>query len=286
MSDDKKFWLVTGVSRGLGQEIARAALSRGDTVVGTSRSGEADLDHGAGELHTLALDLADPEAPARVVAQALELTGGRLDVLVNNAGYGLMGAIEATDEQELADVFAANLFGPIRLIQAALPTFRGGRGGTIINVSSIAALAPLQGSGLYASAKAALGAASESLAQELAPFGVRVTVVEPGAFRTDFLASRSVRMTRRVLDDYERSANAGVASVMTMAGEQTGDPAQAARAIVGLVDAGDPPMHLVLGSDALRRTRAVVRRWHEELDGWEDTSRGTDFAAGPGALRP
>lgn len=277
MTNDSRTWLITGISRGLGREIARAALDRGDLVIGTSRSGEADLGDTSGRLHVLPLDQADPQQPADVVARALDLSGGRLDVLVNNAGYGLMGSVEAAHDDEISHVFAANLFGPLRIIRAALPTLRGQRSGHVVNVSSIAAIAPQRGSGVYASAKAGLNAVSEALAQELAPFGVHVTVVEPGAFRTDFLSPTSIRSTGTVLGEYAESANAGVDRMMRTAGTQPGDPAVAGRVIAGLVDLDSPPLHLLLGSDAWERTRAVLDRWQRDLSAWEETTRSTDF---------
>ncbi|MDG3007180.1 oxidoreductase [Paludisphaera mucosa] len=279
MSQPRKVWLVTGASRGLGRELARAVLARGDVVVGTSRDGTADLDAGAGSLHMLALDLAAPGREAQVVEQAHALHG-RLDVLVNNAGYGLLGAVEEADEVETARVFDVNFFGPLRLIRAALPFLRERRGGHIVNLSSIAGIAPMAGSGLYAAAKFALEGMSESLAQEVAPLGLRVTVVEPGAFRTDFLSSQSIRHAPGRIAEYAATSGKVVSYLDQLQGKQLGDPVRGARAIIEAVESAEPPLHLLLGSDALNRAREKLRKLGEEFDRWEPVSLGTDFPAG------
>jgi NAD(P)-dependent dehydrogenase (short-subunit alcohol dehydrogenase family) len=280
MSDREvgKVWLITGVSRGLGREIARAVLSRGDVVVGTSRDGSADLDPGDGELHLLPLDLASPGRESEVVEQARRLHG-RLDVLVNNAGYGLLGAVEESDDAEAARVFDVNFFGPLRLIRAALPIFRDQGGGLIVNLSSIAGVAPAPGSGLYAAAKSALEGLSESLAQEVAGLGVRVLVVEPGAFRTDFLNSRSILHASVRIDAYAETSGKAVSYLQQLEGRQIGDPVRGASAILAAVDSPAPPLHLFLGSDSVRRAREKLKRMNEEIDRWESVSLATDFPA-------
>jgi len=276
MALGKKVWFITGVSRGLGRELARAVLERGEIVVGTSRDGTADLEPGNGTLHLLALDLAAPGREREVVEAAHGLHG-RLDVLVNNAGYGLLGAVEEADDAEAARVFDVNFFGPLRLIRAALPLLRAQGGGHIVNLSSIAGLAPMAGSGLYAAAKFALEGMSESLAQEVAPLGIRVTVVEPGAFRTDFLSTRSIRHAANRVDDYAGTSGQVVAHLQRIGGKQLGDPVRGAKAILEAVESPEPPLHLILGSDSLRRAREKLRRLGEEIDRWESVSLGTDF---------
>jgi NAD(P)-dependent dehydrogenase (short-subunit alcohol dehydrogenase family) len=276
MPQAKKVWFITGVSRGLGKDLAQALLDRGEIVVGTSRSGTADLDTGSGELHVLPLDLTAPDG-ARAAVERAHALHGRLDVIVNNAGFGLLGAVEEADEVEAEQVFQVNFFGPLRVIRAALPLLRARRGGHVVNVSSIAGLAPMAGSGLYAATKFALEGMSESLAQEVAPLGIRVTLVEPGAFRTDFLSPHSLRVAARRIEDYAPTSGKVVRRLETIAGRQLGDPFLAARAIIEAVESPAPPLHLVLGSDALERARTKLRRLRDELDRWEPVSRGTDY---------
>ncbi len=279
MANDKKVWLITGASRGLGRELARVVLDRGEIVVGTSRDGTLDLDPGSGTFHGLALDLGVPGRERAVVEQAQALHG-RIDVLVNNAGQGLLGAVEEAEPTEVDQVFAVNFFGPLRLIQAVLPFMRQQRSGQIVNVSSIAGFAPASGSGLYAAAKFALEGMSESLAQEVTPLGIRVLVVEPGAFRTDFLASQSIRHSAARIEDYAATSGKTVAYLAQIDGKQLGDPVLGAKAIVQAFESPEAPLHLVLGSDSLRRSRERIARLTGEFDRWEAVSIGTDFPTG------
>jgi NAD(P)-dependent dehydrogenase (short-subunit alcohol dehydrogenase family) len=207
----------------------------------------------------------DAEAIETTARRALELVD-RLDVLVNNAGYGLLGAVEEASDAEMARLFEVNVFGPVRLIRAVLPRLRAQRGGHIINITSIAGRAPMAGSGLYAATKSALEGLSQSLAQELSPFGIKVTAVAPGAFRTDFLSARSIRKTPRGVSDYAASAGKVLDYLDTMDGKQLGDPVRGAVAILAAVDANTAPVHLLLGSDALRRARERLDAVIEELD--------------------
>ena len=206
---------------------------------------------------------------------------GRLDVIVNNAGYGLLGAIEEARDAEVRRVFDVNFFGPLQVIQAALPFLRAQRRGHIVNISSIAGLAPMPGSGIYAATKFALEGLSESLAQEVGPLGIRVTLVEPGAFRTDFLSAHSIRNAVGSIAAYAKTSGKTVHHLHEIAGKQPGDPVLAARAIIEAVEAKEPPMHLILGSDALRRARAKFQHLSEEVDRWERVSLSTDFTDQP-----
>lgn len=267
----QRTWFVTGISRGLGLAVAEAVLARGDAVVGTTRDGKSDLAHE--RLRVVPLELADATSVARAVAAA-----GAPDVVVNNAGYGLLGAIEDATEEELAHVFEVNFFSALRLVRGFLPAMRARRSGHIVNVTSIAGIAPLGGSGLYAAAKAALDAASASLAQELAPLGIGVTIVAPGAFRTDFLSTHSIRKSRSSSDDYAASAGKNVAYLDGIAGTQLGDPARGAQVILEAVVAEKPPLHLVLGADAVRRTRERLASLGADVDAWEMRSSATGFA--------
>jgi NAD(P)-dependent dehydrogenase (short-subunit alcohol dehydrogenase family) len=273
-----KAWFITGVSRGLGRALAQAALARGDTVVGTVRSGAPDLHPGPGALHLLQLDVVDGAAVAHAVDEAFRLAGGRLDVIVNNAGYGLLGALEDATDAEVERLFATDVFGPFRVIRAALPRLRAQGSGHIVNITSIAGRAPGPASTLYAAAKFALEGLSASLAQEVAPLGLKVTAVAPGAFRTDFLSDHSIRLSSTGSDAYAATAGRAVGSFAAMAGKQLGDPERAASALLALVDAEDPPLHLLLGSDALRRAEAKLAALQAEMARWETLTLGTDFA--------
>jgi NAD(P)-dependent dehydrogenase (short-subunit alcohol dehydrogenase family) len=273
-----KTWLITGVSRGIGKALAEAALTRGDTVVGTVRKGAPDIATGTGALHVLTLDVADADAAEPAIAAAFAVTG-RIDVLVNNAGYGLLGAIEQAEDTDVERLFAVNVFGPFRMIRAALPRLRAQGSGHIVNITSIAGRAPMASSGMYAGAKAAVEGLSQSLSQEVAPFGLKVTAVAPGGFRTDFLSDHSIRRSRNA-DVYADSVGKSLAHLDDIAGRQMGDPARAAAAILALVDTPEVPLHLLLGSDALRRARVKLDAVIDEIDRWENVTRSTDFPEG------
>lgn len=271
-----KVWLITGVSRGFGNALAEAALAAGDIVIGTTRDGKATIEGRTDKLHLLPLDVTDAAAIDGAVARAQELHG-RLDVIVNNAGYGLLGSVEEASEEEIARLFDVNFHGPRRIIRAVLPHLRRQKSGHIINITSIAGLAPGPGSGFYAAAKFAVEGMSQSLAQEVAPLGIKVTLVEPGAFRTDFLSDHSIRNSRATIADYAPSVGAAVARLVAMAGKQIGDPARGVAAIIEAVRAAEPPLHLVLGSDAFKRTQDKQARLAGDLERWKTISLGTDF---------
>jgi NAD(P)-dependent dehydrogenase (short-subunit alcohol dehydrogenase family) len=269
-------WFITGISRGLGKALAEAALARGDRVVGTTRDGKSEIAAARGTLHVLPLEVSDALAIESTVAKAFQLAGG-LDVIVNNAAYGLLGAIENASDAEVARLFDVNVFGTFRVIRAALPKLRAQGRGHIINITSIAGRAPMSGSGLYAATKSAVEGLSQSLAQEVAPFGIKVTVVAPGAFRTDFLSPHSIRKSTGAPDDYSDSVGRTMSRLDAMAGKQLGDPARAAQALLAAVDAKQPPLQLLLGSDALLRAREKLDAVIEEMDLWEEVTRSTDF---------
>ena len=276
-----KTWFITGISRGLGLALAKAALADGDTVIGTVRSGGPDLPAGAGTLHVLTLDLADGAAAEAAVERAFALAG-RVDVIVNNAGYGLLGAVEKAGDADVARLFDVDVFSPFRIIRAALPHLRAQGSGHIVNITSIAGRAPGPGSSLYAAAKHALEGLTVGLAQEVAPLGIKVTAVAPGAFRTDFLSTHSIRKSEAEDAAYAASVGRSAAAFDTMAGKQLGDPDRAAQAILAAVRADNPPLHLLLGSDALQRAQTKLDALIEEMNRWEDVTRSTDFpAAGP-----
>lgn len=273
-----KTWFITGISRGLGRALASHALARGDTVVGTVREGRPDIAAGSGTLHVLTVDLTDAGAIGRAVEEAFALAG-RIDVIVNNAGFGLLGALEEASDAEFERLFAVNVFAPFAVVRAALPRLRQQRRGHIINITSIAGRAPTGSSGLYAATKSAVEGMTQSLSHEIAPFGLKATAVAPGAFRTDFLSDHSIRRSQGA-GSYAESVGKAVAYLDAMAGRQIGDPNRAAAAILEIADSSEPPLHLLLGTDALRRAREKLDGVIDEMDRWEDLTRSTDFLAG------
>ncbi|WP_420962438.1 SDR family NAD(P)-dependent oxidoreductase [Brucella sp. IR073] len=272
-------WFITGISRGFGLELTKAALARGDTVIGTVRDGAPEIGAESGRLHVLKADLAGKDAAERVVREAFGIAG-KIDVIVNNAGYGLLGALETSTDEEMERLFAVDVFAPVRIIRAALPHLRQQGSGHIINITSIAGRAPGPGYALYASVKFALEGLSTALAQELQPLGIKVTAVAPGAFRTDFLSSHSIRWTAPEDSAYAQSVGTVSARFASADGKQPGDPARAAQAIIKAVTTSEPPVHLLLGSDAVRRAREKLDAVIEEMDVWDEVSRGTDFREG------
>jgi NAD(P)-dependent dehydrogenase (short-subunit alcohol dehydrogenase family) len=276
-----KRWLITGASSGFGLELARAALARGDTVVGTLRQrAQADSFEklAPGRSHAVLLDVTRADDIGPAVQQAVQRAGG-IDVLVNNAGYGLFGAVEEVSDAEARHVMETNFFGALNVTRALLPQLREQRSGHIFNISSVAGVVGFPGCGYYAASKFALEGASEALAGELAPFGVRVTIVEPGGFRTKF-AGGSMRQAEQVLQAYaDTPAGKARQSIGRYDGRQPGDPAKAALAIINTLEAPQPPLRLVLGADAV----AMVRGKHEGtlklLAEWEPVSVATAFAA-------
>lgn len=270
-------WFITGISRGFGLALTEAVLARGDTVIGTVRTGIPALAAPDGRLHVLTVDLTDAAATEAAVAKAFALAP-RIDVLVNNAGYGLLGALEDATEAETARLFEVNVFAPARLMRAFLPHMRAAGGGHIINITSIAGRAPMAGSALYGATKYALEGLSHALAQEAAPLGIRVTAVAPGAFRTDFLDPHSIRHSEtQQSGPYAETVGQVLARFETMAGAQAGNPARAAEAIIAVATAENPPVHLLLGTDALTRKRAALDIEIAEIDAWEAVTSGTDF---------
>lgn len=271
-------WFVTGASRGFGRQLCELVLERGDAVVATAR----DPSRLAAELGppervlTAALDITDPDAASATVAGALERFG-RIDVLVNNAGRGLIGAVEEASEAEVRAVFENNVFGTLAVTRAALPSMRERRSGTILNVSSVGGMASRSGGGIYAGTKFAIEGISEALRAELAPLGIRVVIVEPGAFRTDFHDPGSIHFNARVIDDYASTAGEFRALAASTNHRQRGDPRKAAAAMITAATAADPPQRLVLGSDALARIGAKLDQVRSDLDAWREVTVATDL---------
>lgn len=270
-------WLTTGVSSGFGLELARAALARGDVVVGTLRK-PAQIDQfeslAPGRAHAVLLDVTRGADVVPAVQQALG-RAGQIDVLVNNAGYGLFGAVEEISDAEGREVMETNFFGALAVTRALLPHLRERRTGQIFNVSSVAGLIGMPGCGLYCASKFALVGLTEALVGELAAFGIRVTLVEPGGFRTSF-STGSLRMAARVIDGHAGTPAAKTrASMGQYAGHEPGDPAKAAAVIIKAFEAPQAPMRLVLGADAVGMARHAFDAALKQVDEWEAVSAAT-----------
>jgi NAD(P)-dependent dehydrogenase (short-subunit alcohol dehydrogenase family) len=278
MNTTKKVWFITGISRGLGKALAESALLRGNTVIGTSRNGKVDIQPSNGKLHVLPLDVTNREQVFAAVEKAYGLCW-RLDVVVNNAGYGLLGAMEGTSSKEFNHVMDVNFFGTVNVMQAALPYLRAQHSGHIVNLSSIAGLAPSGGYAFYAAAKFAVEGISTAVSHEVRDLGINVTIVEPGAVRTDFLSDNSIRHTTQDIEDYVESAGQVRSNLEKMNGQQLGDPMKAAQAILQAVDSDSPPLHLLLGSDAYKRAKTQVEAFSQEMETWKDVTMSTDYAA-------
>jgi NAD(P)-dependent dehydrogenase (short-subunit alcohol dehydrogenase family) len=275
-SKDKKTWFITGCSSGLGAALCRVALAAGHRVWATARDARALEPLAAlGDCAALELDVTRPEQVRRAVRDAF--TGGRVDVLVNNAGAAWLGALEDTDEAEISRCMAVNFHGPLAVMREAAPHLRAQGGGHVINISAAAAIANYPGFAIYGAAKAALEAASESFRAELTPFAVKVTLVQPGPFRTDFIG-RSLHRTARQSDAYAATVGRFAALLEKMHGRQPGDPSRAAEAILRMVAAGAAPSRLTLGAYATKKARETAEQRLRELAANESFSNGTEFA--------
>lgn len=274
-------WVITGCSTGFGRLLAEEVLKTGDNVVATARKVEqvTDLEQRHPD-HALAipLDVTSQQQVDQAVVATLERFG-RVDVLVNNAGYGVIGAIEEVSDTELEAVYATNVFGLLRVARAFLPQLRKQRSGHILNLSSIGGLTASPGWGLYQSTKFAVEGLSEALAQEVAPLGIRVTIIEPGPFRTDFLGRSGVEAKMRI-EDYRNTADNGRAYLAEQHGRQPGDPLKAVQAMIQVVDSPNPPLRLLLGAGALKRVRQKLEDWQKEIADWEPVTVGADFPEG------
>ena len=280
-------WFITGCSRGLGRALAEQALAAGYQVVATARR-PADLDDlaasGGDKVLVQELDVTNKVGIKTAIAAATARFG-QVDVLVNNAGYGYLAAIEEGEDADVRALFDTNLFAPIDLIKAVLPAMRARRSGHIVNVSSIGGLVTYPGVGYYNMVKAGVEALSDALAKELAPFGIGVTVVAPGAFRTDFRGPDSLKISPVEIADYAETAGKSRAGTQANHGKQRGDPALGAKAIISAVEAEHPPVHFLIGGDALDQLRAKLCEMRGETDAWETLTRGTDMSADASAAR-
>ena len=280
-SDSSRVWFITGASRGFGRSFALAALERGDSVAATARRPEQLDDlvaQGGDRALAVRLDVNDRAQVERAVSEAVERFG-RLDVVVNNAGYGLSGALEETTEEEARAQFETNFFGALWVTQAALPTLRKQGSGWIVQVSSIGGVAGFPGVSVYNASKWALEGMTEALAQEVAGFGIRLMSVEPSAFRTDWAGDSMTRTTP--MPEYDdvlaarRKALSGDDDAL--AGTAPGDPDRAAQALLEALDSPTPPKRLLMGNNAFETAAQRYRDRLAEAEAWEETARGTDF---------
>lgn len=277
-------WFITGCSSGLGRALAAHVLKRGQRVVATARQPEELeelVERYPDQCRALAFDVADPAQAARVVPEAAGIFG-RLDVVVNNAGFGLVGALEELGDAQITRNFETNFFGAVRVMRAALPILRAQRRGHFVNISAAAAIANYAGFSIYGATKWALEGASEALAAEVRPLGLKVTLVQPGPFRTEFI-SRSLERAESNLADYDATSGKFIRFMDTMSGRQPGDPDLAAAAIMAAVESEHPPLRLVLGKYATDKARRKLVTASRELDAWAEIGAATDFNASKGA---
>jgi NAD(P)-dependent dehydrogenase (short-subunit alcohol dehydrogenase family) len=273
-------WLITGCSTGLGRALAEAVIAADHNAVVTARDvGKvADLAvDNTDRVLALSLDVTDTAQITNAVGQAEENFGG-IDVLVNNAGYGYRAAVEEGDDPDIRRLFETQFFGAVAMIKAVLPGMRARHSGAIVNISTIGVQIMPAGSGYYAASKAALEGMSGALHGELQPLGISVTVVEPGAFRTDF-AGRSLTQSSTVIDDYAETAGKRRKERDTAHGTQPGDPAKAAQAIIAAVESDEPPAFLLLGSDAFNIYRRLAEARLDTINNWEHLTTSTDIDA-------
>ena len=276
-SNDTPVWFITGCSTGFGRELAEEVIGRGWRAVVTARDPDsvADLVARAKDRAIAArLDVTRREEIKSAV-DAAHAAFGHIDVLVNNAGFGYLAAVEEGEEDEVRAMFEANFFGAAAMIRAVLPRMRERRSGHIVNITSVGGLVGNPGSGYYAATKFALEGLGVALARETEELGIKVTAVEPGPFRTDW-AGRSLRQTRHPIDDYAQSSGARREAIAERSGKQPCDPARAVQVIVEAVTSDDPPGHLVLGSAGLELVRAKLARLTAEIDTWHERSAWTD----------
>ncbi|MXP24973.1 SDR family NAD(P)-dependent oxidoreductase [Altererythrobacter indicus] len=276
-----KHWLITGVSSGLGKALGEAALQKGDRVTGTMRkiADKAAFEAMSPERATgILIDLSLPDLAKSTIEEALtELPP--VDILVNNAGFGLTGAIEETPFDQIRNLFEVNLMGPIAMIQAILPQMRQRRAGHIVNITSMSGFAPWGGTGVYGASKYAMECIGQTLAQEVACFGIKVTNVAPGGFRTGF-AGKALAEADCPISDYDETPVRQNRDILFEGGgKESGDPIRGAQAILKAVAMEEPPKHLFLGKDALLHTHEHLEMVEAEMERWKDLSLSTAFAA-------
>ncbi|MGH8460187.1 MAG: oxidoreductase [Stenotrophobium sp.] len=276
-----KVWLITGCSRGFGRALAEAVIASGARLIATARDAhalDALVELAPERVQALSMDVND-EAEVRAGVTRAVAAFGRVDVLVNNAGYGLIGAVEEVSDAEARAQMETNVFGALKVTCALLPYLREQGSGHILNISSVAGVVSTPGLGLYNASKYALEGWSEALALELAPLGIKLTLIEPGPFRTEW-AGASLVQAARTLEAYDATAGATLRTLKSYTGHQPGDPAKAAAAMIKVVESKNPPLRLPLGEMALTRIRSKLKAQLAELDAWEKVALDTAFAAG------
>src|SRR3982751_4214216 len=274
---NEKVWFITGCSTGFGRELAKLVLDRGYRAVVTARDPAKAEDIARGHEDralVLELDVTDP-VEVDAATRSAEKRFGRIDVLVNNAGIGYFGAVEESEEEEVRRMFEINFFGLSRMTRAVLPTMRRQRSGHIVNISSIGGLRSFPALAYYNATKYAVEGFSESLSLEVAPLGIKVTLVEPSGFRTDW-AGRSANETRARIADYSGTAGKNIENLRASSGKQPGDPARAAAAIIDAVESPSPPLRLLLGRAALKGARIKLDMLKRDFDAWEQTTVNAD----------
>ena len=281
MPNTQPVWFITGCSTGFGRELAKLVIARGwrALVTARDRAKVADLAEGATDrVLALALDVTD----ASQIAQAVSETSkqfGRIDVLVNNAGYGYQSSIEEGEEDKIRAQFDANVFGLFALTRAVLPLMRAQRAGHVLNVTSVAGLVGFPASGYYAATKHAVEGFSDALAAEAGPLGIKVTCIEPGPFRTDW-AGRSLIQTPSTIPDYAETAGARLKATAEKSGTQAGDPIRAGEAMIRVTELDNPPRHLGLGAWGYEAVTSRLKQRLAEIEAWRETSLGSDYPEG------
>ena len=273
-----KVWFITGSSTGFGRILVEQLLAKGETVVATARKPEQlqDLvEQYPDSMIALSVDVTKPEQVREAVNRAIA-TFGRIDVLVNNAGYGTMGAIEEVTDAEVRQQYETNVFGALDVMRAVLPHMRRQRSGHILNLSSVGGVVSFAGAGIYCSTKFALEALSEAMAKEVAPLGIKITLVEPGAFRTDF-NGRSLITTDNVIDDYDAAIAGFREWVRDVDGKQPGDPAKAVAAMIQVVESENPPLRLPLGADAVNAIETKLASVQADVNLNRETAINTAY---------
>ena len=274
-----KTWFITGASRGFGALFVKEALDRGDNVVAAARNPQALVEKVGARPNLLAikLDVTNEEQAREAVRQTVERFG-RIDVLINNAGFGVVGAVEEISGAEVEAVYRTNVFGLLSVTRAALPQLRHQGSGHIINISAVAGYQSWPGWAVYASTKFAVEGISEGLAMEVKPLGIKVTIVEPGFFRTDFLDGQSLNICPAVIEDYAETTGAMRQAALSSNHKQPGDPARMAKALLQIVDDPNPPLRMPFGSDTVATIEAKNAFVAEELNNWRTLAVSTDFA--------
>lgn len=278
MNNTDKVWLITGSSTGLGRALAQAVLERGYHLVATARQPEQlkELsDRYPDRVTTIALDVTNAQSIQQAVEAALNAYK-RIDVLVNNAGYGTVGAIQEVNDDDIRRQFDTNLFGAINVTRAILPTLREQRSGHILNISSANGISAFAGMGIYSATKFALEAISEALAQEVKPLGIKVTIIEPGSSRTNF-SSRALSTLSHQINDYAQTSGKIVQRLQERDGKQPNDPVKAAAAMIQVVESDNPPLRLALGKDSVNLITQKLESMKAELEAWKDVSMNTAF---------